>query len=359
MKFTFRLLEILKDRKEKTRGLIQKIAARTGLERHQVAAMLYNKTQYISQEALGRICDFLVQEYKIDPQLLPGILFSRSAEDFWTLLAQRGSLTLCLGMREEDGEAWVTEADAYLQGTFLHGVSNPAVTDRHIVSLDQHLITAPNLQGEVLERDKVEALYRQFADGGSGCALVALGSIKINPIMELIAASCFRAEPFARAEVEQPRQRRCPFLFVYRDEDPQVAACCGDSRLALARPLSKPGIHYEKKNGHWAASPWDKHHHDAALVFFDHQPNQGRVQMVLAGFSARSSRCLADVLATHPARLWPPSYATPKRQVGVFIVEFQFDPRKPNKPSDTNVISLDRDVLARRLEKSRSNEEEP
>ncbi len=71
MKFTFRLLEILKDRKEKTRGLIQKIAARTGLERHQVAAMLYNKTQYISQEALGRICDFLVQEYKIDPQLLP------------------------------------------------------------------------------------------------------------------------------------------------------------------------------------------------------------------------------------------------------------------------------------------------
>lgn len=346
MKLSFRLEELCAAHHQKKHGLIQRIVAKTKLKRQQVADLLHNRTKYLSMETLGKICDYLVH-LGVEPEQLPGLLFARAAEDFWHLL-DCNALTLCLGMRRIEGEAMITHADADLQRAFLHGISSMTVGKPNFESLDHFLVAAPKVSGEVAERDAVEKLYADFTDGGSR-ALVALGSNKINPVSERIIAGCFGAPPFAFDVVNRPGARRSPLVVSYRDIDPKVPSCCGDTQLARGKRFKKPGIYYELPGtgNQWDHVPWVRHKRDAAFVLFDHRP--GRVQMVLAGFSARASRCLADMLS-EPESFWPPSHTGGDRQVGVFIVDFRFKDEHDTSP-ETRVIPLAESVIARRLAK--------
>ncbi|MFM8324790.1 MAG: helix-turn-helix domain-containing protein, partial [Pirellulaceae bacterium] len=130
MQYVFRLAELLghtPDR-HKRPGTIKAIVEYTGLDRHQVAALLKNEAKYIPLEALSRLCDYLIEHGYASAEELPGALFAIKPENFWELLARRKRLEICVGVRrppESDTaeSAWVVASDAVLVGEVLNGVS--------------------------------------------------------------------------------------------------------------------------------------------------------------------------------------------------------------------------------------------
>src|SRR5262245_9227535 len=108
MRFSFRLAELLNyspDPKKRP-GVIKAICEYTGLDRHQVAALLRNEVKNIPLDALSRLCDYLVEHGYVSADQLPGALFAVQAENFWELLARRRRLELCAGVRRTDQSDW-------------------------------------------------------------------------------------------------------------------------------------------------------------------------------------------------------------------------------------------------------------
>ncbi len=96
MRYSFRLAELLgHDPSPKKRpGTIKAIVEHTGLDRHQVAALLKNEVKYIPLNALSRLCDYLIEHGYVTADQLPGALFAVEAENFWELLARRRRLEM-------------------------------------------------------------------------------------------------------------------------------------------------------------------------------------------------------------------------------------------------------------------------
>ena len=352
MKLNFRLKEILDEHRVNRRGIIKNITDHTSLERHQVATLMANKTRYLSLDTLAQICDYLIQHHRVNPQDLPGILFGKEPDSFWDLF-RREHLEVCLGIRRSGDEAWVTDSDAFMQGTLLNGISAPGLAPRRKPQfLHQHLVPAPHAETGAPELSAAKNLYKAFAQQGSNRALVAIGSVKICSISELVVANAFRAEPFERQDsVRRPQDRKCPFLFAYRSDDPKPASCCGGIKLARSKPLKKPGIYYEQADGQWIGCPWSKTA-DAAIIFYVYRPPVERLEVVLGGFSGRATRGLALALRAWAGKLWPPCYATPQLEIGAFVVKFSFAAEGSAGGSGqpmVEVIPLPGEVLKRRL----------
>ena len=130
MRYAFRLAELLghtPDRRKRP-GTIKAIVEYTGLDRHQVAALLKNEAKYIPIEALSRLCDYLIEHGYARAEELPGALFAVTPENFWEMLARRSRLEICVGVRkppddETSDTAWIVASDSVLAGEVLNGVS--------------------------------------------------------------------------------------------------------------------------------------------------------------------------------------------------------------------------------------------
>ena len=68
------------------------------------------------------------------------------------------------------------------------------------------------------------------------------------------------------------------------------------------------------------------------FVFYIHRESQGRLEMVLGGFSGRATRLLAKTLATGAEGFWPPIYSHHGIQVGAFIVKYTFSEEEVHQP---------------------------
>ena len=138
MRYSFRLAELLGHSPDPRRrpGTIKAVVEHTGLDRHQVAALLKNEVRYIPLMALSRLCDYLIEHGFCAADVLPGALFAVEPENFWELLARRRRLELCLGVRRPEGRdsldgAWVVASDSVLLGELLNGVSTLGGTKKH------------------------------------------------------------------------------------------------------------------------------------------------------------------------------------------------------------------------------------
>ena len=83
MRYSFRLSELLghvPDPKKRP-GTIKAIVEHTGLDRHQVAALLKNEVKYIPLKALSRLCDYLIEQGHATADQLPGALFAVEPEN--------------------------------------------------------------------------------------------------------------------------------------------------------------------------------------------------------------------------------------------------------------------------------------
>lgn len=383
MRYSFRLAEVVGHVPDPRRrpGTIKAICEYTGLDRHQVAALLKNEVKYIPLEAMSKLCSYLIDRGFAKAEELPGRLFGVEPEHFWELLARRRRLELCLGVRRGEAtdsldDAWVVASDSVLLGELLNGATTLGGTaelrregpdpgasrlpgDRpHPEVLRQSLVWSPGQASLAECQQMAHSVYQAFCDTAGDKALVCLGSNKSNPVVEIMIATAFGCEPFvSQDDVEDAGRRQCPWFLRYRDHDPQFPSCFGGSRLARERSTPAPGIYFEQPDGSWEGCPWGPTE-DAAFVFYVHRESQGRLEMALGGFSGRATRLLAGLLARRGEEFWPPVYADEGLQIGAFLVRFRLTEASAEHlersaeplPAETEIVRLDAGVIARRLQ---------
>lgn len=408
MRYSFRLAKLVGHTPDPRRrpGTIKQICEFSNLDRHQVAALLKSEVKYIPLEAIGKLCDYLLAKRLAKPKDLPGILFALEPENFWELIARRQWVEVCMGVRKEGtddtlDDAWIVASDSVMFGELLSGITDYRLTAPQVAAdaapypielplptgngdggpmvvtqngspeehaakpllpevLRQTLVWSPgkNRQEYTAMAAKIhESFWNQEEDDK---ALIGIGSVKSNPVVERIISNVFGCEPYAtQDDVAAPAQRSVPFFLRYRDNDPPyLTSCCGGRQLAVGHAADKAGIYYETKNGKWDVCPWDEKKHDAAFVFWVNRPSQGILEMALGGYSGRASRLLAQHLDRCAEHFWPPVYTGHGLEIGACIVRFHLkDKARKDKSlfgSDEapkiDVLRLDEEVIARRMQ---------
>ena len=386
MRYSFRLAEVVGHVPDPRRrpGTIKAICDYTGLDRHQVAALLKNEVKYIPLDALSKLCAYLIERGFAKADELPGRLFGVEPEHFWELLARRRRLELCLGVRRSDADdtlddAWVVASDSVLLGELLNGATTmggtaghttggpPAENDSdvqaanglrpHPAYLHQSLVWSPGQASLAECQAMAKSIYETFCEAAGDKALVCLGSNKSNPVVETLVASAFGCEPFVSQDgLPASARRSCPFFLRYRDNDPQFASCFGGLKVAKNQASQKPGIYYEQPDGGWGACEWEANKLDAAFVFYVHRESQGRMEMALGGFSGRATRMLARLLARRGDEFWPPVYSDEGLQIGAFVVKFNLAGQledglgRLEHTADDQIVRLDHEVIAKRMQ---------
>jgi len=419
MKISIRLASLLEHVRNR-RGLIAEIEKYTGIERHTVTGLLNNTVKYVSLDALAKISDYLIAVHGVNPAILPGALLGRDPEWFWEILGSCGQVEFCVGARvspDWPGAEYVMSTDSRLQGMLLSKLShwesrqtppesffkeNSALPDGrksgnvsasfprteefpekpfgpirrqhprfHLVAAPERHIRPQNLGpqwAEITARaqhvyensqqpSSAESSLNWQEDLGQGRALVALGSVKVNPVVELILAHAFGGAPFVSLDtLPKASLRPCPILFRYRDDDPQPPSFCGGTQIAADTPAPQPGIYYEAAPGQWECCPWDTETHDAAFLMYAMYPPRARVEVACGGFSSRATHCLTDKLDEIISALGEPMFSTPQIIFGLYVIEFRFSseqaakqPGKEPEPSEYRVLPIPEQVLSRRL----------
>ncbi len=383
MRYSFRLAQLLGHVPDprKRPGTIKSIVEHTGLDRHQVAALLKNEVKYVPLKALSRLCDYLIEHGYMSADQLPGALFAIEPENFWELLARRRRLELCLGVRsmEQQGTpegSLVMASDSVLLGEMLNGVTTLGGTAKHLPPspeanngvppspaphpehLKQSLVWSPEQGSDEEVKSRALEVYGDFEHSVSDKALICLGSMKSNPVWELTVATAFGCEPFVSQQSKpQPTERACPFFVRYRDFDPKVTSCCGGMQLSQSVESNESGIYFEKADGSWDHCGWSPTKDDVAIVFYIHREAQGWLEMAIGGYSGRATRLLAKTLATRAEDFWPPVYEDHGIQVGAFVVKYTLPESVPHSHdilrtdlvAGTTVIRLAPEVIERRL----------
>jgi hypothetical protein len=382
MRYSFRLAEVVGHVPDprKRPGTIKAICDYTGLDRHQVAALLKNEVKYIPLDALSKLCDYLIEKGFATAEELPGRLFAVEPEHFWELLARRRRLELCLGVRRGEGDslddAWVVASDSVLLGELLNGVTSLGGTSRykrekltsddgtvsddpHPEQLHQSLVFSPGQSSFADYVELARGVYNGFCSAAGDKALICLGSNKSNPVVELLLAEAFGANPFESQDgLAAANKRNCPVFFRYRSHDPQTPSCCGGVELSKSEKSTVPGIYYETSSGAWDVAAWDANTQDAAAVFYIHRESQGRLEMMLGGYSGRATRLLARLLARRGEEFWPPVYSGHGIQIGAFVVKFKLQNQPDGDPqtlltdlaAESEIIGLSADVIEKRMQ---------
>jgi hypothetical protein len=390
MKISLRLAELLGEDPNR-RGLLTEIENECGIERHTVATWINNSAKYISLDALGRVAEYLIKKHGVKRETLPAALLGRDPEHFWEALASCKKLHFYLGTRgskDWDRSNYVMSSDSILQGQMLsniahrfHQSNNGGTVDNnedkesiHPFIPDFRLLKGPHRNikpddtGENWDevREKAMEFYHELSKTPTS-ALIALGSIKANPIVELMLANAFGAIPFVNQDnVAKPRNRDCPIMFRYRDDDPQPPACCGGVKLAAKTKAPLFGMYCETDNGEWDGYGWDLPSQDVGFLLYAYWPNNVHVEVACGGFSARATICLAKKLDNITADLGAPQYISQSLHVGLYLIQFTFDPKDKNFTKDRDdrdfnfrVIRLDKEVIRSRLERKAETQKSP
>ena len=387
MQYSFRLAELLGHVPDprKRPGTIKAIVEYTGLDRHQVAALLKNEVKYIPLKALSRLCDFLIEHGHATAEQLPGALFAVEPENFWELLARRKRLEMCVGVRkdvtpENPDVSFVVASDSVLLGELLNGVTTLGGTAKlrndngNIANvstdslpqpehLKQSLVWSPGQAEDAEVARRAKSVYDGFSDSKGDKALVGIGSTKSNPVVEIVLARAFNCDPFvSEDDIEASNLRSVPFFMRYRDNDPHPGSCIAGMNLSKQEKDLKAGIYYEDATGKWVRCGSDKAREEVAFVFYVHRESQGRLEMVMGGFSGRATRLLARALATRAEDFWPPVYEAQGLQIGAFIVQFtmpagkkEVDILRTDLVATADVTPIPAEAIARRLEKRMSS----
>ena len=158
-----------------------------------------------------------------------------NAENFWELLARRGDIEIVLGVRQPDAEAKVDSAmvvasDAVLFGELLNGVSTLGGSAKHQSAategeegaapnvpmpdrLQQTLVWSPGQMSEEVVRARADEVFNSFVEGTGDRGMVCIGSVKSNPVVELLFSDVFGCTPFVTEDdVDDVSARSCPFF---------------------------------------------------------------------------------------------------------------------------------------------------
>lgn len=362
MQYSFRLAELLGHIPDprKRPGTIKQIVEYTGLDRHQVAALLKNEVKYIPLKALSRLCDYLIEHGHATAGQLPGALFAVEPENFWELLARRRRLEMCVGVRRDMSQetadtSFVVAADAVLLGELLNGVTTLGGTAKMKKSggnmtmltsdslpqpdyLKQSLVWSPGQADEAEVIRRAHSVYNEFSESQDDKGLIGIGSTKSNPVVEIMLAQAFNCEPFVSQDhVEESQSRSLPFFLRYRESDPHPSSCAAGIKLSEKSEEIEPGLYYEDASGKWCRFGSNNPKEEVAFMFYIHRESQGRLEMVMGGFSGRATRLLARSIATRSQDYWPPTYDMQGLQVGAYLIRFTLNSGK----KDSDILRTD------------------
>ena len=376
MRYAFRLAELLghtPDRRKRP-GTIKSIVEHTGLDRHQVASLLKNEAKYIPLDALSKLCGYLIDHGYATADQLPGALFSVNAENFWELLARRGDIEIVVGVRQNTPDnpesATVVASDSVLFGELLSGVSTVGGAAKHQSReddddhagnvlmpdrLQQTLVWSPGQSAPDDARTRALEVFEGFVEAQGDRGIICIGSVKSNPVVELLFADAFGCTPFVTEDdVDDVSARSCPFFLRYRKNDPQPDGASAGLRLSKNEDAPEPGFYYEKDDGTWQYAGGAGQ--DTALVYYLFREALGRLDMVLSGFSGRATRLLAKTIAIRGEEFWPPVYEEGGLQMGAFLVRYDNADTQPsrddllyNPGGAAEIMPLSRKAIARRM----------
>jgi hypothetical protein len=230
----------------------------------------------------------------------------------------------------------------------------------HPEHLRQSLVWSPGQVPDAEVRSRADTTYQDFCSSDGDKALICIGSVKSNPVVELVLGEAFGATPFvSEDEVATAKERSLPFYLRFRDKDPHPASLSAGLRLSKSDASTEPGIYYEQADGTWAYAGGNRPGEDVALVFYIYRESLGRLDMLLSGFSGRATRFLSRTLATRAEEFWPPIFSENYLQIGAFIVQYkQYEDAESEGPIDilrtdlaaaTNIIPIPAEAIARRL----------
>ncbi|MEM6471089.1 MAG: helix-turn-helix transcriptional regulator [Planctomycetota bacterium] len=379
MRYAFRLAELLghtPDRRKRP-GTIKSIVEHTGLDRHQVASLLKNEAKYIPLDALSRLCDYLIDQGHATAEELPGALFAVNPENFWELIARRNEIEIIVGVRATDKNATpegasVVASDSVLVGEVLSGVSTLGGVAKHGAvkaeveesssrevpmpdRFQQTLVWSPGQVSQEDVRARADEVFDGFVDATGDRGMICIGSIKSNPVVELLFSDVFGYSPFVTEDdVDDVSARSCPFFLRYRDTDPKPGSASAGMRLSKNEDAPEPGFYFEKNDGTWQFAGGT--HKDTAMVFYIYREALGRLDMVLSGFSGRATRLLAKTIAMRGEEFWPPVYEKGGDIIGAYLVTYEQpeteqsrDDALFNPGGPAEIMPLPTEAIARRL----------
>ncbi len=214
------------------------------------------------------------------------------------------------------------------------GAAGGAARAQHPEHMRQSLVWSPGAETSETAIERARQVYDDFGKSRQEKALVCLGSMKSNPVAELVMAAAFDCEPFqSQDNLARAAERACPLFLRYRDRDPHPDSCWGGTRLAGDIETSAPGIYYEQADGTWAHCGSDESGQDVAFVFYVNCEPQGWMEMVVGGFSGRATRLLAKTLSSRAEHFWPPTFSAFGKQFGAYIVKYSL-PREADHRQD-------------------------
>ncbi|MEL6108074.1 MAG: helix-turn-helix transcriptional regulator [Planctomycetota bacterium] len=377
MRYAFRLAELLghtPDRRKRP-GTIKSIVEHTGLDRHQVASLLKNEAKYIPLDALSRLCDYLIDQGHATADQLPGALFAVNPENFWELIARRSEIEIVIGVRAADGNpapegASVVASDSVLVGELLSGVSTLGGVAKHKAPAEdparevpmpdrfqQTLVWSPGQVALEDVRSRTIEVFDGFVEATGDRGMICIGSIKSNPVVELLFSDVFGCQPFVTEDdVDDVSARSCPFFLRYRDTDPKPDSASAGTRLSKNEDAPEPGFYFEKDDGTWQFAGGKNK--DTALVFYIYREALGRLDMVLSGFSGRATRMLAKTIAIRGEEFWPPVYEKGGDMIGAYLVTYEQpeieqsrDDALFNPGGPAEIMPLPTEAISRRLAK--------
>jgi DNA-binding Xre family transcriptional regulator len=351
------------------------IAAATGLTEYQIRQLRKNEAKWVNMGHLAKICQFLIREKLATLSELPGLLFALVPDEFWPRLAEREEITLSVGVRFDThrNNDFLVDADSKLRDVVMESLTEearevgqtPKLVPTSVNSWRANNATSTDIQKEARQH------YREFARRRVHNALVVIGTMKVNPIFDLVLETAFpRAHAFTSEDtVAWVGDRSCPFFIRYKEESRHPESCAGGQRLSSDDAGDGPGIYWESDPvGYWDHIPCSADT-DGALVFYCFHKPQGRLEMILGGYSLRATQCLATLLRNEGAECFTraaygPSeavvYSDGEVEMAAFVVRFWFAGngvaatpaaprnRRPAPYRKHQVIPLKSEVLRRR-----------
>lgn len=355
---------------------VSQLAREMKVTRHQLMHTLNEDSKQINRQVLEAICDYLIEKELAAPTDLPHSLFALGPHQFWSMIQSCDHVLLTLGKRWDSHwlDNVVVAADSMLHSTLVTGITDlrpddmeddaprfvPSTDPPHI---DSKLVASRKVRDVQTDETVAQArnVMEQHRQSRNSTALICIGSVKSNPVAELVLAHTFdKAAPFKpENDVADPCERSCPFAFVFRRTDVHSPSCWAGERLCRHDTTGVPGIYYETKNRVWEHIPWTEADQDGGVVLYRYDRVERKLDMVIGGFTGRSTRCLAEILKTTAAEyFWPPSAQKDDLDVGVFLVKLTARPTTDSTPFHKRIqsvlpISLSADVILPRIQRDR------
>ena len=97
-------------------------------------------------------------------------------------------------------------------------------------------------------RQRATEVFEGFVDAQGDRGIICIGSVKSNPVVELLFADAFGCTPFVTEDdVDDVSARSCPFFLRYRDSDPQPDGASAGTRLSKNEDAPEPGFLLRKR----------------------------------------------------------------------------------------------------------------